>query len=273
VARQQGSAHSQRDELKEAAKAILEGSLDRLAKAQELLWMNDSHSFLLVLQAMDAAGKDGIIEHVFSGLNPQGCQVSSFKQPSAEDLDHNFLWRYSNRLPERGQIGIFNRSYYEEVLVVRVHPDILARQKLPSGKRGKSFWQARYDDINAFERHLVRNGTVIVKVFLHVSKGEQKRRLLARLDEPDKHWKFSAADVDERAYWNDYMAAFEEAITATASESAPWYVVPADSKPVARAIVATILASTIERLHLRPPKLTAVQRRALGTARAKLARE
>jgi PPK2 family polyphosphate:nucleotide phosphotransferase len=272
---------AQTDEIKRAGKEavrqraleILEKDLEQLAAAQQLLYAADTYSVLVVLQAMDAAGKDGIIKHVMSGLNPQGCQVFSFKRPSDEDLDHNFLWRCMRCLPERGRIGIFNRSYYEEVLVVRVHPEFLDRQKLPPGKRGKGFWQKRYDDINRFERHLVRNGTVVLKFFLNVSKDEQKKRFLERLDNPEKHWKFSAADLAERAHWDRYMEAFEDAIRATSTKWAPWYVVPADHKWAARAIVADVLTTTINSLGLEYPKLDAQQRQALAAARAKLAAE
>jgi len=272
---------AQTDEIKRAGKEavrqraleILEKDLEQLAAAQQLLYAADSYAVLVVLQAMDAAGKDGIIKHVMSGLNPQGCQVFSFKRPSDEDLDHNFLWRCMRCLPERGRIGIFNRSYYEEVLVVRVHPEFLDRQKLPPGKRGKGFWNKRYDDINRFERHLVRNGTVVLKFFLNVSKDEQKKRFLERLDNPEKHWKFSAADLAERAHWDRYMEAFEDAIRATSTKWAPWYVVPADHKWAARAIVADVLTTTINSLGLEYPKLDAQQRQALAAARAKLAAE
>ena len=222
---------------------------------------------------MDAAGKDGTIKHVMSGVNPQGCQVFSFKKPSDEELDHNFLWRYMKALPERGRIGIFNRSYYEEVLVVKVHPELHERQKLPPGKRGKSFWQERYDDINHFERHLTRNGTLILKFFLHVSKDEQKKRFLERLEDPEKHWKFSTSDLAERAFWKDYMEAFEEALSATSTEWAPWYVIPADHKWVARAVVADILTSTISSLHLSYPEVTPEKRQALEDARRQLEEE
>src|SRR4051794_14355295 len=219
-----------KDALKERARQVLDQNLEDLAEAQELLYADDRYSVLIVLQAMDAAGKDGTIKHVMSGVNPQGCQVFSFKKPSAEELDHNFLWRYMRCLPERGRIGIFNRSYYEDVLVVKVHPELLDGQKLPPGKRGKSFWEARYEDINAFERHLVRNGTVILKFFLHVSKKEQKRRFLERLERPEKQWKFTAADLAERGYWSKYMEAYEDALSATSTRWAPWYIIPADHK-------------------------------------------
>ncbi len=201
-----------------APSSSCETSGAELADAQELLYASDIHSVLIVLQAMDAAGKDGTIKHVMSGVNPQGCQVFSFKKPSEEEIDHNFLWRYMKALPERGRIGIFNRSYYEDVLVVRVHPEILTKQKLPPGDRGRKFWAERFDDINRFERHLVRNGTLILKFFLHLSKKEQKKRFQARLDDPDKHWKFSFGDMGERAFWDDYQKAFEDMIRNTSTE-------------------------------------------------------
>jgi PPK2 family polyphosphate:nucleotide phosphotransferase len=262
-----------KDAAKRDADEILNRSRKELAEAQDLLSANDTFSILVVLQAMDAAGKDSTIKHVMSGVNPQGCMVFPFKQPSAEELDHNFLWRYAKALPERGRIGIFNRSYYEEVLVVRVHPELLGRQKLPPGRRGKSFWKDRYEDINAFERHLVRNGTVILKFFLHVSKKEQKKRLLERLDDPAKHWKFSPADLDERAIWGEYMDAYEDALTATSTLWAPWYVVPADHKWVTRTIVADILAATIRDLDLRYPSLPPAREEALAEARKRLEEE
>jgi PPK2 family polyphosphate:nucleotide phosphotransferase len=261
------------DELKARAKAILEANRAELAAAQELLYANDTWSVLLVLQAMDAAGKDGTIKHVMSGVNPQGVHVTSFKRPSDEELDHDFLWRCSKALPERGRIGIFNRSYYEEVLVVRVHPEYLGPQKLPPGKRGDKFWNARYDDINAFERHLVRNGTLVVKVFLNVSRAEQKRRFLARIDDPAKNWKFAAADVAERAHWDAYMDAYESMIRATSTEWAPWYVIPADHKYVARASVAALLTNTIQGLGLSAPKPTESQMKSLAAAKASLLAE
>jgi PPK2 family polyphosphate:nucleotide phosphotransferase len=259
--------------VKERAKEILEKNLEELATAQDLLYADDRYAVLMVLQAMDAAGKDGTIKHVMSGVNPQGCQVFSFKKPSTLELDHTFLWRYMVCLPERGRIGIFNRSYYEDVLVVKVHPEILDQGKLPPGKRGKSFWQARYDDINAFEQHLVRNGTIILKFFLNVSKEEQKGRFLERLDRPEKNWKFSASDIAERAFWDDYMGVYEEALSATSTELAPWYVVPADNKWGSRAIVADLLTSTICSLDLHYPEVSDAQRRALAEARSKLIAE
>jgi PPK2 family polyphosphate:nucleotide phosphotransferase len=243
-----------KDAVKEQAAAVLKQSLEQLTEAQQRLYAADSHAVLIILQAMDAAGKDGTIKHVMSGVNPQGCQVFSFKKPSDEELNHDFLWRCARCLPERGRIGIFNRSYYEEVLVVKVHPELLDAQHLPPGKRGGSFWRARYDDINAFERHLVRNGTIVLKFFLHVSKDEQKKRFLERLDNPRKHWKFSAADLAERAYWNDYRKAYEDALSATSTEWAPWYVVPADNKWASRAVVADVLTSSILDLDLKYPE-------------------
>ncbi len=260
-------------ELKEKAKAHVQRNLDELAKDQELLYANDVYSLLIIFQAMDAAGKDGMIKHVMSGLNPQGCQVFSFKQPSMEEIDHNFLWRYTCRVPERGRIGIFNRSYYEETLVVRVHPEILEKQKLPPGKRGQRFWEERYEDINAFERHLARNGTVVLKFFLHVSQEEQKQRFLERLINPEKHWKFSAADLAERARWSDYMQAFEDTIDATSTPWAPWYVIPADHKWAARAIVSGIIVDTLDRLKLKAPVIPPEQLAGLAAARRKLERE
>ncbi len=259
--------------LKERAKKSLSENLARLSDAQERLYANDVYSVLIVLQAMDAAGKDGIIKHVMSGINPQGCQVFSFKRPSDEDLDHNFLWRYSRCLPERGRIGIFNRSYYEEVLVVRVHPEILARQKLPEGKRGRKFWRQRYDDINEFERHLVRNGTLVLKFFLNVSRKEQKKRFIERLDDPDKHWKFSVADLEERKFWDAYQEAYEEMLEATSTKSAPWWVIPADHKWVSRALVSDIITREIRKLGLKRPGVTPEQQNALAKARRALVAE
>jgi PPK2 family polyphosphate:nucleotide phosphotransferase len=259
--------------VKERAKIVLEKNLEDLAAAQELLYADDRYGLLVILQAMDAAGKDGTIKHVMSGVNPQGCQVFSFKKPSVEEMNHNFLWRYARCLPERGRIGIFNRSYYEDVLVVKVHPEILEGQRLPPGKRGKSFWQARYEDINGFEHHLVRNGIVILKFFLHVSKKEQKRRFLQRLEREEKHWKFSASDLAERAYWDSYMEVYEDALSATSTEWAPWYVVPADNKWGMHAIIADILTTTIHSLDLHYPEVTEQQRKALAEARSQLADE
>lgn len=259
-----------RDVVKRRAREILDANLEELASAQNLLYADDRYSLLIVLQAMDAAGKDGTIKHVMSGINPQGCQVFSFKKPSAEEVDHNFLWRYMRCLPERGRIGIFNRSYYEDVLIVKVHPEILESQRLPVKKFGSKFWEHRYEDVNAFERHLVRNGTVILKFFLHVSPEEQMRRFLERLDRPEKNWKFSAADLAEREYWDQYMDAYEEAMSATSTKWAPWHVIPADQKWATRAIVADFITSAIRSLDLKYPEVTEEQRRLMETAREKL---
>jgi PPK2 family polyphosphate:nucleotide phosphotransferase len=255
---------------KDVAMASLEHDLAELAKAQDLLYANASQAVLIVLQAMDAAGKDGIVKHVMSGVNPQGCRVNSFKQPSAEERSHNFLWRYARALPERGIIGIFNRSYYEEVLVVRVHPEFLGQDAIVAKKRRNSFWSARFEDINQFERHLTRNGTVILKFFLHVSKKEQKKRLLERLDDPAKHWKFSPNDLTERVLWPKYMDAYEDALTETSTEWAPWYVVPADHKWVARTVIADALTQTIRGFDLRYPEVPPEKEAALALARRQL---
>jgi PPK2 family polyphosphate:nucleotide phosphotransferase len=244
-----------------------------LAEEQEILYAQDRWSLLLIFQAMDAAGKDGTIKHVMSGINPQGCQVFNFKQPSSEDLDHDFLWRYAKCLPERGRIGIFNRSYYEEVLVVRVHPEILAKQKLPQGSVGKKIWDERLADIANFENYLTRQGTMILKFFLHVSRDEQKKRFMERLNTPEKSWKFSAADIQERDYWDDYMHAFEEAIRATAAQLAPWYVVPADHKWFTRLIVAGAIGEAVDKLGFSYPQIDAMKKKELDTAREKLDRE
>ncbi len=257
-------------ELDGAATAFLARGVERLADAQELLWASDTYAVLVVFQAMDAAGKDSTIKHVMSGVNPQGVGVVSFKKPSSEELDHTFLWRTSKAVPERGRIGIFNRSHYEEVVAIKVHPDWLDRQHLPRGDRGPAFWDDRYDDINAFERHLDRNGTKVVKFFLNVSRAEQKRRFMARLDKPGKLWKFNAADVTERARWDAYMVAYEDAVTATSTPWAPWYVIPADHKHVMQALVAAVVADTIEGLDLRWPTVTDADREANARARTVL---
>ena len=238
-----------------------------------MLYAQDSWSLLLVFQAMDAAGKDGTIKHVMSGVNPQGCQVFSFKQPSREDLDHDFMWRYVKCLPERGRIGIFNRSYYEEVLVVRVHPEVLRRQRLPAPYVGKKIWDERLADIAHFEDYLTRQGTILLKFFLHVSREEQKKRFMARLDKPRRHWKFSSADIRERGFWGDYMHAFEEAIRATAAPHAPWFVVPADNKWFTRLVVSAAIVEAVEKLDLTYPKIDAAKKKELAAARAALARE
>ena len=244
-----------------------------LAEEQNVLYAQDRWALLLVFQAMDAAGKDGTIRHVMSGVNPQGCQVFSFKQPSPEDLDHDFLWRYQKRLPERGRIGIFNRSYYEEVLVVRVHEEILRRQRLPPALVTKRIWDERLADIAHFEDYLARQGTIILKFFLHLSRKEQKKRFMARLDKPEKHWKFSPADVHERQYWDDYMEAYEDAIRATATKQAPWFVVPADNKWFTRLVVAAAIVEAVEMLDLEYPTVDAAKTKELAAARAALARE
>jgi PPK2 family polyphosphate:nucleotide phosphotransferase len=250
---------------------LLQSGTAWLAEAQDVLYAHDRWSLLLIFQAMDAAGKDSTIKHVMSGVNPQGCQVISFKQPSSEDLDHDFMWRYARRLPERRQIGIFNRSYYEEVLVVRVHEEILKRQQLPPPVVGKRIWDERLADITNFEDYLTRQGTVIIKFFLNLSREEQKRRFLERLEKPEKYWKFSASDVHERKFWDDYMHAYEEAIRATASKEAPWYVVPADNKWFTRLVVAAAIVEGVEELNLAYPKADAEKKKELEAARAELA--
>ncbi len=266
-------SHLAHDELHDRAKDALKRGIDELSDAQELLWAADRDALLVVLQAMDAAGKDSAIEHVMSGVNPQGVQVVSFRKPSDEELDHDYLWRISKALPERGRIGIFNRSHYEEVVALKVHPQWLEPQRLPPGPRDEVFWNERYDDINAFERHLDRNGTKIVKIFLHVSKGVQKKRFLARLDTPGKEWKFNAADVTERAHWDDYMSAFEDALTATSKPWAPWYVIPADHKWLAQALVALVLVDAVTSLDLSWPEVSEDEHAANLEARALLEAE
>ncbi len=242
-----------------------------LSAQQELLYASNSHAILLIFQAMDAAGKDGAIAHVMSGVNPQGCQVFSFKHPSSIELQHDFLWRTTRNLPERGRIGIFNRSYYEEVLIVRVHPAILRAQGLPNGVRDeRSIWRGRYRSIVNLESHLDRNGTRIIKFFLHLSKEEQRKRFLQRIEHPEKNWKFSMADIEERKFWNQYMKAYEKCLGATSTTQAPWYVVPADDKLNARLIVSRILLDTVESLHLSYPKSSAARRRELRSLRAQL---
>ena len=242
-----------------------------LSKLQRLHWASNRYALLLIFQGMDAAGKDGAIQHVMSGVNPQGCQVFSFKQPSADELEHDFLWRTTRRLPERGQIGIFNRSYYEEVLIVRVHPEILLNQGLPEALRDtKTLWKDRYRSIVDLEKHLHRNGTLILKFFLHLSKREQRKRFLERIDEPDHNWKFSRSDVQERAYWKDYTKAYEECLTATSSPHAPWHVIPADNKENARLIVSQTILDTLGRLKMAYPKTTAERKRELKAIRSRL---
>jgi len=257
---------------KEIRKRLDEG-VDILRDHQEKLYAQDTKSLLLIFQAMDAAGKDGAIKHVMSGINPQGCQVYSFKAPSPEELDHDFLWRTSKSLPERGRIGIFNRSYYEEVLVVRVHPEYLQKQKLPPSAVSKSIWQERFEDINAFERYLTRNGYTIRKFFLNVSKKEQKRRFLERLEMEEKNWKFSLADARERGFWDKYMEAYEDMIQHTATPWAPWIVVPADDKPLARLIVAASVVDALDDMNLEYPKISPAQKKDLEAARQALESE
>jgi PPK2 family polyphosphate:nucleotide phosphotransferase len=260
------------DHPREVEDRDLKAFKDQLEQAQELLYASDTWSLLLIFQALDAAGKDGTIGHVMSGVNPQGCQVVSFKEPSELELRHDFLWRCSFALPERGMIGIFNRSYYEDVLVVRVHPELLGKEHLPPGARvGSHLWRERYEDINGFERHQSRNGTKIIKFFLHVSRDEQRRRLLARLEDPAKQWKFSASDVTEHSYFDAYQKVYEEVLTATSTSFAPWYVVPADHKHALRALVAGIIVATIGELGLKLPAPTPEQLAALKTARSALA--
>jgi len=258
---------------KDEASELLQHGTKWLAEEQDMLYAQDRWSLLLVFQAMDAAGKDSTIKHVMSGVNPQGCEVSSFKEPSPEELDHDFMWRYSKRLPERGWIGIFNRSYYEEVLIVRVHERILKQQKMPPPLVGKGIWDERLTDIAHFENYLSRQGFIILKFFLHVSREEQKKRFLKRLDNAEKNWKFSASDVHERGFWDDYMRAYEEAIRATASTHAPWFVVPADKRWFTRLVVAAAIVEAVEQLDLTFPKVDAEKKKELATMRAALARE
>jgi len=258
---------------KEHAQETLESGIARLCDLQDKLFAQDRWAILVVLQAMDAAGKDSLIKHVMSGLNPQGCRVSSFKEPSPEELDHDHLWRATRALPERGKIGIFNRSYYEEVLVVRVHPEILSRERLPAELVSGKIWRERFEDIRAYERYLDRNGIIILKFFLNVSKKEQKKRFLERLDEPEKNWKFSASDVMEREHWGEYMDAYEEMIQNTSTERAPWYVVPADHKWFTRVVVAEALVHALDKLNLSYPQVDKKKRSDLKKARAVLMRE
>jgi PPK2 family polyphosphate:nucleotide phosphotransferase len=262
-----------REELEQRAKDAIARGIEELSEAQELLWASDTYALLVVLQALDAAGKDSVIKYVMSGVNPQGVHVVSFRQPSAEELDHDFLWRIAKALPERGRIGIFNRSHYEDVVALKVHPEWLEPQRLPPGERDEGFWQARYADINAFERHLDRNGTKVVKFFLHVSKEVQKEGFLARLDKPGKEWKFNAADVAERARFDDYIGAFEDALTATSTPWAPWYVIPADHWWVTQALVAWVLVEKLRSLDLRWPEVSAAEHAANLEARKALEAE
>jgi len=258
---------------KQRAEAELVRGVERLAELQDKLYAQDRWAVLIVLQGMDASGKDSVIKHVMAGINPQGCEVFSFKQPSVEELNHDFLWRTQKQAPGRGRIGIFNRSYYEEVLVTRVHKELLERQHIPVSLMTKNIWKERFTDINAYESYLFRNGIVIRKFFLNLSKKEQRKRFLKRLDEPEKNWKFSASDIGERAYWNDYMNAYQDAIQHTATPHAPWYVVPADNKWYTRLVVAAAVVHALEKLHLSYPKVGAAKRKELEAAREALEHE
>jgi PPK2 family polyphosphate:nucleotide phosphotransferase len=265
--------HGLDSEVKTEAKALLANGVQELDRLQNIMAAQDKWGMLIILQAMDAAGKDGTIKHVMSGVNPQGVNVASFKTPTQEELKHGYLWRTSQHAPPRGMIGIFNRSYYEEVLVVRVHPELLANEKVPKGLVTKHLWKERFEDINNFERYLTRNGIAVVKFFLHLSKKEQKRRFMERLDTPDKNWKFSAADIHERKFWDDYQQAYEDAIQHTASEHAPWYVVPADHKWFSRLVVAQAIVDVLKKMDLQYPKVTGEQKKALAEARRDLEKE
>lgn len=258
---------------KPAAEEALRESVRVLASLQDMLWAQDRWAMLVIFQAMDAAGKDGAIKHVMSGVNPQGCQVASFKAPSGEELDHDYLWRCQRQLPERGRIGIFNRSYYEEVLIVRVHPEILGAQKMPDELVDKNVWKHRHQDIRAFERHLSRNGVLVRKFFLHVSREEQKRRFLERIDDPERNWKFSPTDARERLHWKEYMAAYEDAIRNTATPESPWYVVPADNKWFTRLVVSSAIIDGLASLDLAYPKISSKQKAELTEARRLLMAE
>ena len=258
---------------KEKALGIVEENRKKLTSMQELLWANGTYSMLIILQGMDASGKDGVISHVMSGVNPQGCEVHGFKTPTEEEINHDFLWRYTKVLPERGRIGIFNRSYYEDVLIVKVRPEILEKEKLPEGSKGNSFWKERYEDINEFERHLVRNGTAIMKFYLNISKEKQKERLLKRLEDPDKTWKFSLTDLSERGKWGQYMEAYEDVLNETSTDWAPWYVIPANHKWVSHAAISEIMVSRIEGLKLEYPVLTDDQQAFFKKAKADLEKE
>jgi PPK2 family polyphosphate:nucleotide phosphotransferase len=258
---------------KEDAQDELEAGVAQLRDLQDKLYAQERWAVLLILQGIDAAGKDSVIKHVMSGVNPQGCQVHGFKEPSEEELNHDYLWRTNRRLPVRGQIGIFNRSYYEEVLVVRVHKDLLQNEKIPPSRISKNIWEERFEDLAGFERYLTHNGIVVRKFFLNLSKVEQKKRFLERLEEPEKNWKFSAADIHERAYWDDYMDAYEDMVRQTATAEAPWYVVPADNKWYTRVVVAAAVVHTLEKLRLTYPKVDSAQRKELEAARTALQKE
>ncbi|HEY9877985.1 MAG TPA: polyphosphate kinase 2 family protein [Leptolyngbyaceae cyanobacterium] len=258
---------------KESAQEFLRQGVEQLARYQDMLYAQNTYALLIVLQAMDAAGKDGTIKHVMSGLNPQGCQVFSFKAPSAEELDHDYLWRSFKALPERGRIGIFNRSYYEEALVVRVHPELLAKQQLPPSAKGQHIWKHRFEEINNFEKYLVNNGIVVLKFFLNVSKEEQKRRFMERINRPEKNWKLSPSDAKERAYWDDYMAAYEDIFNHTSTEWAPWHVIPADHKWFTRLSVASFVAEKMKSLNLAYPEVNAEHLKQLQIAKEMLEHE
>ncbi len=259
--------------VKQHATAVLAENRQKLINEQELLWASDNYAMLIILQGMDAAGKDSTIRHVMSGVNPQGCEVTSFKTPSEEELDHDFLWRHQKALPERGRIGIFNRSYYEDVLVVKVRPEVLEKNKLPPHADGEAFWGQRYEDINCFERHLIRNGTVVLKFFLHISEKKQKDRLLKRLENPDKYWKFSLADLSERSKWQQYQQAYGEMLSRTSTEWASWYIIPADKKWVTHALISEIIVTQIQKLDLKYPSVSDAQRKELSKAKAELEKE
>jgi len=258
---------------KEDAEVLLGEGIQRLAEYQDKFWAQNTYGLLVILQAMDAAGKDGVIKHVMSGLNPQGCQVSSFKAPSPEELGHDYLWRDSRVLPERGRIGIFNRSYYEEVLVVRVHPEVLQQQQLPEALRSKKIWERRFEEINCFERYLSQNGILVLKFFLYLSREEQKRRFMTRIDTPEKNWKFSSADIRERRYWNEYMKAYEDMLSHTSTPEAPWHIVPADHKWFTRLAVAEVIIQKFVDIDPQYPKLTAARKKELAKAREWLEQE
>jgi PPK2 family polyphosphate:nucleotide phosphotransferase len=259
-----------KSKLKKMASKLLVDNCLKLAKAQELLYASNTHALLVILQGMDASGKDGIIRHVMSGVNPQGCRVKSFKQPSSIELKHDFLWRHFADLPEKGMISIFNRSYYEEVLIVNIHRKLLEKQNLSVKEYDDNFWKSRYEDITNFEDYLVRNGTAIIKFFLHISKDEQKKRFAERLTDPNKHWKFSAADIEERRYWDDYMKAYENMINNTSTKKAPWHIIPADNKWLARSLVADIITTNIMSLRIKFPVLSREQLAAIEDAKKKL---
>ena len=268
-----GHLDSKDGDPKDEAHELLEHGTQLLNVLQQKLWAQDKWALLIILQGMDAAGKDGVVSHVMSDVNPQGCEVWSFKQPSHEELDHDYLWRAHQRVPSRGKIGIFNRSYYEEVLVVRVHKKLLEAEQLPEAVKGKELWEQRFEDINAFEKYLTHNGVIVRKFFLHLSKGEQKKRFLARLDDPQKNWKFSMADIQERGYWKDYQQAYEELIRETATKHGPWYVVPADNKWYSRLVVAAAVVETLDSLQLEFPEVDKAKKKELEQVRKLLVKK